>query len=150
MGSTRIDSALPAPSNVFSPQWGRRWEREGQRGWSKSVYERGGRRIKKERNKERERELAWSWKQSRRFNPTRLRSLPGNFSSSPSSPSRFIPRLQRTTFPFCYSKRRPNVCTRVYIYMYAFHRRICVYVGVYKHIQAREKSEMGKRKERER
>lgn len=59
MGSTRIDSALPAPSNVFSPQWGipRRRGREGQRGWStKSAFERAGRRIKKERNKERERE----------------------------------------------------------------------------------------------
>lgn len=151
MGSTRIDSALPAPSNVFSPQWGRRWEREGQRGWSKSVYERGGRRIKKERNKERERESSREVGSNREgLIPLDCVPCPATSVLRPLHPHVSSPRLQPTTFPFCYSKRRPNVCTRVYIYMYAFHRRVCVYVGVYKHIQAREKSEMGKRKERER
>lgn len=102
--------------------------------------------MKKERNKEREGELAWSWKQSRRFNPTRLRSLPGNFSSSPSSPSRFIPPpsnhfsllLQQTTNQPLYA--------RVYIYIYTLS------TGLYTCVRAciQEKSEMGKRKERER
>lgn len=55
------------------------------------------------------------------------------------------PRLP-TTFPFCYSKRRTNPCTRVCIYIYTLS------TGLYTCVRAciQEKSEMGKRKERER
>lgn len=56
------------------------------------------------------RKLARSWKQSRRFNPARLRSLPGNLGPLPSlsfRPFSFAPSTTpRPPFPLYYNRER--------------------------------------------
>lgn len=57
------------------------------------------------------------------------------------------PRLP-TTFPFCYSKRRTNPCTRVCIYIYI--RFPQVYIRVYERAYKRKARWVKEKRERER
>lgn len=90
----RLESARPRTlsSAVFSPQRSARREKRSGLGSGKG------------------RKLARSWKQSRRFNPARLRSLPGNLGPHPSlsfRPFSFAPSTTpRPPFPLYYNRER--------------------------------------------